>query len=185
MMMTPSKLVSIAALAVFLTFSLLDLRASASESVELPNHAKLELGTTCPVCGMKVGGNLEAAATYGYQAGKLSGFAGVAAAVFKDGTVASFDGARCLFVYNTIPKRVGIDVANIAHMFVTDFASKNLIDVNEAFLVLGSNIHGFMGYDLIPFASRDAADKFLAEYGGRRVVQAPSLAPKDVDRTQE
>lgn len=159
--------------------------ALASEYLDLPNGSRLKLGSRCPVCGMKVGGELEAPAIYAYKDGNLTGFAGVAAAVFRDGTVVGFDGARCLFIYNTIPKRFGIDVTKITDRFVTDFATKNPLDVNSAFLVLGTKIRGFMGYDLIPFSSRQQAEDFKAHNGGKRIIELDTVHPHDVERKQE
>jgi hypothetical protein len=134
---------------------------------------------------MPVGGELAGAVTHAYRDGRLVGFAGLAAAVFKDGHVVGFEGARCLFIYNTIPKRFGIDVDNIVRRFVTDFKSGRLIDANRAYLVLGSDAKGPMGYDLIPFSAKEDADKFSDEHAGKRVVQLGTVVPKDVDRKHE
>jgi copper chaperone NosL len=148
----------------------------------LPNGSKADLSATCPVCGMVVGGGLESSATYAYRDGRLTGFGGAAASVFKDGNVVSFEGARCLFVYNTIPKRFGIDVGNIVHQYVTDFNNKNFIEVNKAVFVLGSAIKGFMGYDLIAFSTREEAEKFRSQYGGKRIVEHGTVGIADVNR---
>lgn len=156
--------------------------ARGAEYVTLPNGGRLDLSATCPVCGMPVGGGLESPVTYAYKDGRLHGFAGVAAAVFKDGRVVGFEGARCLFIYNTIPRRFGIDVANVMHRYVTDFTTKRLIDVNEAFFVMGSPIRGLMGYDLIPFDSEEGAKGFMSQYGGKRIVQLKSIGLNDVER---
>ncbi|MBM4328450.1 MAG: hypothetical protein FJ118_14965 [Deltaproteobacteria bacterium] len=156
--------------------------AHAGEHLALPSGHKLELGGICPVCGMKVGGELESAAIYGYKLGRLESFAGVGAAVFQDSRVVGFDGARCLFIYNTVPKRFGIDVSKIAHRFVTDFETRQFLDVNQAYLVLGTPIRGFMGYDLIPFSSKEKAEAFKTEHGGKRVIQLHTATPEQVDR---
>ena len=148
----------------------------------LPDGSKLDLSKSCPVCGMPVGGGLESQATYAYRNGRLTGFGGAAASVFKDGHVVGFEGARCLFIYNSIPKRFGIDVRNIVQRYVTDFNTKKLIDVNSAFLVLGSTVNGFMGPDLIAFPSKEEAEKFTAHYGGKRIVEPDSVGIKDVER---
>ncbi len=148
----------------------------------LPDGSALRLGSTCPVCGMKVGGELEAPAIYAYTDGALTGFAGVAAAVFKDGKVVGFDDARCLFEYNKMPKRFGVDVKNITRRFVTDFATKRLIDTNDAFLVLGAKIRGFMGYALIPFSSGEQADEFRDQYGGKRIIRLKAVSPKELNK---
>lgn len=153
----------------------------AAEGIDLPNGSKLQLGSICPVCGMKVGGELEAEAIYAYRGTKLHGFAGAAAAIFQDGKVVGFDGSRCLFTYNTMPKVYGVDVTKIAHRYVTDFLSKKFIDVSDAHLVMGTQIRGFMGFDLIPFSSRKEAEQFMAEFGGKRIIKLGTAGPEEID----
>jgi nitrous oxide reductase accessory protein NosL len=148
----------------------------------LPNGAKVDLTAHCPVCGMIVGGDLGAGATYSYRGDRAVAFAGVAAVVFKNGHTVGFEGARCLFIYNKVPKRFGISLNDITHRFVTDFTTRKMIDVNNAFLVLGSTVRGPMGYDLIPFSTKEEAEKFEAEYNGKRLVQLQTVDLKDVDR---
>jgi nitrous oxide reductase accessory protein NosL len=168
-----------------LALFLVSLTASAQETLLLPNGAAVDLQSRCPVCGMTVGGELRSGVTYGYKDSNLVGFAGVAAAVFKDGKAVAFEGARCLFIYNTIPKRFGIDVENIGHRYVTDFKSGKLVDVNDTYLVMGSDVKGPMGFDLIPFLDKKEADKFSQERHGKQVVQLGTVGAKDVDRTEK
>jgi copper chaperone NosL len=151
----------------------------------MPDGAKVDLRAHCPVCGMIVGGDLGAGATYSYRDGRVVGFAGVAAVVFKDGHAVGFEGARCLFIFNKIPKRFGINLDDITHRFVTDFSTRKIIDVNYAFLVLGSTVRGPMGYDLIPFSNKEEAEKFETEYNGKRLVQLHTVDLKDVDRPRK
>ncbi len=167
--------------AIFLTCGF-SMESAAQPLMTLPDKSKLDLSLTCPVCGMTVGGGLESAATYVYRNGKLSGFAGAAAAVFKDGHVVGFEGARCLFIYNTIPKRFGIDTKNIVHRYVTDFSTKEPIDANKAIFVMGSPVKGFMGFDLIAFSTREAAEQFMSLHGGKRISDFKTIGGKDVSR---
>jgi len=151
----------------------------------LPNGGKVDLTAHCPVCGMTVGGELGAGVTYSYRDGRVIGFAGVAAVVFKDGHAVGFEGARCLFIYNKVPKRFGINLDDITHRFVTDFSKRKMMDVTNAFLVLGSTVRGPMGFDLIPFSNKEEAEKFEAEYNGKRLVQLQTVELKDVDRPRK
>lgn len=148
----------------------------------LPDGSKVNLAAACPVCGMRVGGDLTGGATYSYRDGNLVGFAGVAASIFKDGHVVGFEGARCLFIYNTVPKRFGVDVSDIVKRYVTDFETKKMIDVSRAFFVLGSSVKGPMGYDLIGFTAQKEAETFKNRYDGKRVVQMNTVNRKDVER---
>jgi hypothetical protein len=51
------------------------LTAWSDEYMELPNYAELDLSSTCPVCGMRVGGELAGGVAYAYWEGRLFGFA--------------------------------------------------------------------------------------------------------------
>ncbi|MBI4962435.1 MAG: nitrous oxide reductase accessory protein NosL [Desulfomonile tiedjei] len=158
------------------------LHSSAEDLAPLPDGSKVDLSAHCPVCGMTVGGDLGATTTYSYRDGKPIGFAGVAAAVFKDGHVVGFEGARCLFIYSAVPKRFNIEVENIARRFVTDFPSGKMVDVANTFLVLGSSVKGPMGYEVISFPTVEEAEKFKSEFGAKRVVQMGTVEFKDVER---
>jgi copper chaperone NosL len=149
---------------------------SAADLLQLPDGSKIELATKCPVCGMVIGGTEGQGASVTFKDGHVAGFHGVAAAVFKDGHVVGFEGARCLFIYNSVPQNYDVDVKNIARQFVTDFTTKKLVDLSKAFLVLGSNVKGPMGYELIPFSSKEDAAKFAAENEGKWIVQLHEVA---------
>lgn len=60
-----------------------------------------------------------------------------------------------------------------------------MIDVTNAFLVLGSTVKGPMGYDLIAFSNREEAETFQAEYNGKRLVQLHTVELKDVKRSRK
>ncbi len=165
-------------------FVLLPAISRAAELIQLPDGSRVDLTAKCPVCGMTVGGTDGQGASVNYKDGHVAGFHGVAAAVFKDGHVVGFEGARCLFIYNSVPQNFNVDVKNIARQFVTDFTTKKIIDLSQAFLVLGSNVKGPMGYDLIPFSSKEDAAKFAAENDGKWIVQLHEVARK-IDDSQE
>jgi nitrous oxide reductase accessory protein NosL len=164
-----SRIATISAAAVISTF--FPLASNAADLLTLPDGSKFDLTRKCPVCGMVIGGKDAQGVTVTYKDGRVVGFGGVAAAVFKNGHVAGFEGARCLFVYNSVPEKYNVNVADIAHQYVTDFVSKKMIELSKAFLVLGSNVKGPMGYELIPFSNRDEAAKFASENDGKWIVQ--------------
>ncbi len=157
---------------------------SVADSLQLPDHSSIDLATKCPVCGMVIGGTAGQGASVTYKDGRVAGFHGIAAAVFKDGHAVGFEGACCLFIYNSVPQNYGVDVKNIARQFVTDFTTKKLVDLSKAFLVLGSNVKGPMGYDLIPFSSKEDAAKFAAENDGKWIVQLHEVA-RSIEDQQE
>ncbi len=120
----------------------------------------------CPVCGMFVARYPE----------------WIAEVVFADGTYAVFDGAKDLFRFTAdaarfLPAAKGKQVGAI---FVMDYYSLEPIDGAAAFYVLGSDVLGPMGRELIPFQKRPDAESFLADHKGTRVVgleEVPAVLP--------
>lgn len=166
-----SNLVSPAILVISSIISVWPAMALAGNLLTLPDGSKLDLSQKCPVCGMIIGGKEGQAVTLTFNDGRVATFGGVAAAVFNDGHTVGFEGARCLFIYNSVPQKYRVSVKDVTRQFVTDYRSKKLIDLTGAYLVLGSDVKGPMGYDLIPFASKEDAGKFAAANNGKWIVQ--------------
>lgn len=118
---------------------------------------------SCAVCGMYV-------ANFPDWAASLS---------FKDGSEAWFDGSKDLFTFllnlrQYAPKRNASDLAEIR---VKDYYGLKLIDGRKAFYVLGSNVMGPMGKELVPFATEAAARDFLKDHRGQRVLAFREITP--------
>ena len=113
-------------------------------------------GEKCPVCGMFVS--------------KYPDW--VAELLFKDGSRAVFDGPKDLFRYFYDARQFGGTKGrgDVAAVFVMDYYTLEPIDGKPAFYVVGSDVFGPMGKELIPFARRGDAEEFLRDHGGRRVV---------------
>lgn len=106
----------------------------------------------CPVCGMYTA-QFPAWATQ---------------VVFKDRSMAAPESPAELFrflqeVGKYDPKHT---VADIARIYVTDYARRTWIDAKQAFYVEGSKARGPMSADLPAFASKPAAEAFAKELGG-------------------
>jgi nitrous oxide reductase accessory protein NosL len=110
----------------------------------------------CPVCGMFV-------APYPNWLGVI---------VFKDGGRSYFDGPKDLFTYYLAPEKYGSarKTADIAEIYVKDYYSVTAIDGRKAFYVIGSDVRGPMGKELVPFAKKADADGFLKDHHGRKVL---------------
>jgi copper chaperone NosL len=117
----------------------------------------------CPVCGMFVA--------------KYPDF--VARLVFKDGSQAFFDGVKDLMKYyfDLAKYNHAQKVADIAAVFVTDYYSLKLIDGYKASYVVGSDVFGPMGRELIPFAEEKAAREFLRDHKGKSLLTFPEITP--------
>lgn len=112
---------------------------------------------TCPVCGMFVAKYPEWIATVQY----------------RDGHAHHFDGAKDMFKYlHDLPKWApGHQAENIASIGVTEYYSVSLIDARKAFYVIGSDVLGPMGHELVPLETIEDADEFLADHKGVRILR--------------
>lgn len=117
----------------------------------------------CPVCGMFV-------AKYPDWVSEV---------VFKDGSYSVFDGPKDLlkFILNLKSYAPGKEQKEIDAVFVNDYYAVRPIDGLKAFYVLGSDVFGPMGKELVPFASEAEAREFLKDHGARRVLRFNEITP--------
>ncbi len=96
-----------------------------------------------------------------------------AQAVYRDGAYAVFDGAKDLFKYlfSLRTYAPGRAAADIERLYVTDYYSLTYIDGRRALYVLGSDVLGPMGRELIPFGSEAEAREFMRDHKGKQVVR--------------
>jgi len=111
---------------------------------------------TCPVCGMHVAKYPE----------------WTASVLFTDGTAAHFDGAKCMFRFVLAPQRYarGRAPGDIAAAVVKDYYDLARVDARSALYVVGSDVLGPMGHELVPLASRTAVDDYRRDHGGGATV---------------
>lgn len=88
--------------------------------------------------------------------------------VFKDGSMTPFDGCKCMFGF--MFKMGEYDKAHtkddIAKIWAKDFITGEWVDAKSAHFVIGSNMMGPMGKELIPFKEAGSAETFQKEHGG-------------------
>ena len=111
----------------------------------------------CPVCGMFVA--------------KYPDF--LAEIIFKDGSTFFFDGTKDMFKcyfnlkkYNPSKKQEDID-----SIYVTDYYNLNLIDGFKAYYVLGSDVYGPMGRELISFEREGDPNGFMIDHRGKSILR--------------
>ena len=111
----------------------------------------------CPVCGMFVH--------------KYPNW--VAQIIFNDKTYGFFDGAKDMFKYYFDLKKYNPKKTkdNIVSIWVTDYYTTKLIDGKKAFYVVGSDVLGPMGRELIPHKSEKAARHFAKDHGGDKILR--------------
>jgi copper chaperone NosL len=126
------------------------------------------VNSVCPVCGMFVAKFPE----------------WVASVVYKDGHAHHFDGAKDMFKFLANPRHYVAshrpeDVATIA---VTDYYAVVRIDAHEAFYVIGSDVLGPMGHELVPLASRAEAEEFLKDHKGISILSFDKVTQAVIER---
>ena len=115
----------------------------------------------CPVCGMFV-------SKYPDWLGSIQ---------YKGGVMVFFDGPKDLFRYLTNPKRYAPSrkADAIESILVRDYYRLRPIDARRAFYVVGSDVFGPMGKELIPFEKEDAAKEFLRDHQGKKLLRFPDV----------
>ena len=117
----------------------------------------------CPVCGMFVH--------------KYPDW--VAEIIYTDASTVFFDGTKDLFKYFFNMKKYELKKTqkDIAALFVTEYYDMQIIDAKSAFFVVGSDVYGPMGRELIPFRTREDAEQFKKDHGGTRIVTFNQVKP--------
>ena len=111
---------------------------------------------TCPVCGNAVA--------------KHPGW--IAQLVYDDGVALFFDGAKDLFRFLLSPRRTASDPSPVPviGVFVTSYSTGTFIDARHAFFVVGSDVRGPAGEELVAHGSVAEARSFSKQNSGTRVV---------------
>jgi nitrous oxide reductase accessory protein NosL len=97
----------------------------------------------------------------------------IAQAIYRDGSYAVFDGPKDLFKYLLNPRTYAPtkQAAEVAALYVTDYYSLTLIDGRAARYVIGSDVLGPMGRELIPLAAEKEARQFMIDHKGKRLLR--------------
>ncbi|MDP1606473.1 MAG: nitrous oxide reductase accessory protein NosL [Rhodocyclaceae bacterium] len=127
---------------------------ASAQALVVPKPGPRDL---CPVCGMLVS--------------KYPNW--VATVLYRNGHAHHFDGAKDMFKYlfdlpKYAPNHRREDIMTIA---VTDYYNLQKVDAKNAFYVIGSDVLGPMGHELIPLATRTDAEDFLREHKGQKILR--------------
>jgi nitrous oxide reductase accessory protein NosL len=117
----------------------------------------------CPVCGMFVA--------------KYPDF--LAQIIFTDGSHALFDGAKDMFKYFFDLKKYNAakQRSDIAAIYVMDYYSMTPVDGRTAWYVIGSDVFGPMGRELIPFQQETEAKEFTKDHAGKQILRFDEVTP--------
>ncbi len=138
---------------------------ASSEVIVVPEKAK------CPVCGMFVA--------------KYPKWTAVIEA--SDGKNYYFDGVKDMmkFIFNPAKYHSNLTMADFKHIKVSDYYTIGTVDALNAWYVIGSNVFGPMGDELVPFGSKDDAETFMKDHFGDKVLPFDALNEKlvlDLDK---
>lgn len=111
-----------------------------SAKIEVPKDAK------CPICGMFV-------AKYPQWV-----------ALYEGDKTFYFDGVKDMMKYAFARK------LNSDKFYVSDYYKLAKMEASKAFYVIGSNVYGPMGSELIPFATQEEAQNFSRDHNGQKVI---------------
>lgn len=144
----------------FIAFFSLSAVGSATEFVSVKKKEK------CPVCGMFV---------YKYKKW-------VAEITFKDGSYRVFDGCKDMFkfYFNMSRYEKKLTKNDIANVYVTEYYTTKVMKANELFFVVGSDVLGPMGHELIPVYGETKAKIFKLDHSGKDIYRFNDVSPDTI-----
>lgn len=126
-----------------------------------PPGGQVSEKSRCPVCGMFVAKYQE----------------WITRVTMSDGGSEAFDGVKDMMAYYHSPQQFGApEGATVGEIFVKDYYSQKWIDGRKAVYVIGSDVYGPMGHELIPFEEPEAAENFLKDHHGKKILEFSELS---------
>lgn len=119
-------------------------------------------GEKCPICGMFV-----------YKYPKW------ATQIFYGEKHYSFDGAKDMFKYYFDNKK------GITEILILDWYTQKTIDATKAYYVIGSDVYGPMGHELIGFKDETDAKTFYMDHRGTKVIRFEDITQEEVYKLDE
>lgn len=137
------------------TSNLLHARQSAAE---------VSPDTRCAVCGMFVAKYSNWLARIHYDDAEKVRF---------------FDGVKDMMAFYFNPEQYnGAPREEIKEIQVKDYYSLQWLPAKEGLYVIGSDVYGPMGHELIPFSSRDGAENFMKDHHGKEILTFDKITPE-------
>jgi nitrous oxide reductase accessory protein NosL len=143
---------------------------SAAVGAGGPAFAPPSAKDKCPVCGMFVS--------------KYPDW--IAAVTFSDGTSAYFDGPKDLFRFLSDVKRYAPNrrERDVTAIIVADYYRVTPLSGYAAFYVIGSDVFGPMGRELVPFAREADAREFMKDHGGDRILRFKDITSDVLEKLE-
>jgi nitrous oxide reductase accessory protein NosL len=120
----------------------------------------------CAACGMYVSGHPK----------------WIAEIIFKDGSHQFFDGPKCMFKYyfNMSKYKSKHKANDIPTLFVTEYYQIKILSARDVFFILGSDVIGPMGNELIPVQGKKAAKQFFKDHHGKSMITLDEVTPESI-----
>jgi len=123
---------------------------------------KIDNTSRCAVCGMFV-------AKYPNWITQLRDSAG---------KIQLFDGVKDLMAFYFDPASFGADgKLTVEEIWVKDYYTLAWLDGRKAFYVVGSDVYGPMGRELMPFKDEAAAKEFKGDHKGTAILSFQDITP--------
>jgi len=117
----------------------------------------------CPVCGMFL---------YKYPRW-------VSMIAYDDGKKFYFDGMKDLMKYYFKHN------AHVKEMLTQGYYTQETIAVKDAYFVLGSDVYGPMGNELVAFKDKKRAENFMLDHRGKTIVNFDAITPEMIHKLDE
>ena len=141
--------------------------AASNHLYAQPFSGKVSPDRRCSVCGMFVAKYPNWLAKIHYNDAKKIQF---------------FDGAKDMMVFYFNPEQYnGAPREEIKDLLVKDYYSLQWLSAKEALYVIGSDVYGPMGHELIPFSTRDGAENFMKDHHGKEILTFDRITPELID----
>ncbi len=143
---------------------------------DIAGTIKVTKDEKCPVCGMFTYKYPKWAAQIFYKHAELEHHL-------------SFDGVKDMMKFYFDPMEWGnyetSKKTNITKILVTDYYSQKAIDARVSYFVIGSDVYGPMGDELIPFKELEDAKTFSMDHRGIRIVKFKDIKEREVYKLDE
>jgi copper chaperone NosL len=145
---------------------LLTVWGQGSRAADILAGEKVNAKSRCPVCGMFV-------AKYPQWLTQIN---------LSDGSVEVFDGMKDMMAYYFSPQQFGAAAGvTVGKILVRDYYNQDWFDGKKAVFVVGSDVYGPMGHELVPFASLDGAKNFFTDHHGSKIYGFSEITPEIIE----
>ena len=104
----------------------------------------------------------------------------VVSLTFRDSTSVFFDGPKDMFTYYLNMKKYNTSrrAADVVSIAVKDYYDLKRVDAKKAFFVVGSDVYGPMGKEIVSFRKESDAREFLKDHKGKKIIGFGSVTPE-------